>query len=141
MIVAITAFVVIYDFGRNTLQYISPSVDRDLSPRWSPDGSQIAFVRPRRQSDETAADSAIAAAMVDLDLRRRQRFSARNMEERPRPDDSLPLLTEDGSFHFAAKNRIIFSSEQDGWNRLYSVATTGGPRHAADSPENLKPKM
>ena len=42
-------------------------------------------------------------------------------------DDSLPLLTEDRSFHFAAKNRIIFSSEQDGWNHLYSVATSGGP--------------
>src|SRR5436305_13013997 len=41
-------------------------------------------------------------------------------------DDSLPQLTADGSFQFAAKNRIIFSSEQDGWNHLYSVATTGG---------------
>jgi dipeptidyl aminopeptidase/acylaminoacyl peptidase len=41
-------------------------------------------------------------------------------------DDSLPQLTSDGSFHFAANNRIVFSSEQDGWNHLYSVATTGG---------------
>jgi dipeptidyl aminopeptidase/acylaminoacyl peptidase len=45
----------------------------------------------------------------------------------PGLDDSLPRLTEDGSFKFAAKNRIIFSSEQDGWNHLYSVATSGGP--------------
>ncbi len=44
----------------------------------------------------------------------------------PGLDDSLPQLTEDGSFHFAAKNRVIFSSEQDGWNHLYSVATSGG---------------
>jgi dipeptidyl aminopeptidase/acylaminoacyl peptidase len=41
-------------------------------------------------------------------------------------DDSLPDLTEDGSFNFAAKNRVIFSSEKDGWNHLYSVATAGG---------------
>jgi dipeptidyl aminopeptidase/acylaminoacyl peptidase len=41
-------------------------------------------------------------------------------------DDSLPELTEDRSFYFAGKNRIIFSSEKDGWNHLYSVASTGG---------------
>jgi dipeptidyl aminopeptidase/acylaminoacyl peptidase len=38
----------------------------------------------------------------------------------------LPLLTEDGSLHFAARNRIVFSSEQDGWNHLYSVSASGG---------------
>jgi dipeptidyl aminopeptidase/acylaminoacyl peptidase len=42
-------------------------------------------------------------------------------------DDSLPELTEEASFQFAAKNRIVFSSEQDGWNHLYSVAMAGGP--------------
>jgi hypothetical protein len=45
----------------------------------------------------------------------------------PGLDDSLPLLTEDGSFQFAAKHRIVFSSEQDGWNHLSSVAASGGP--------------
>jgi dipeptidyl aminopeptidase/acylaminoacyl peptidase len=45
----------------------------------------------------------------------------------PGLDDSLPLLTADVSFQFGAKNRIVFPSEQDGWNHLYSAATTGGP--------------
>src|SRR4030081_1897258 len=39
------SFVVIYEFGRNTLRYVSPSADRDLYPRWSPDGIHLAFVR------------------------------------------------------------------------------------------------
>src|SRR5580692_4900233 len=38
------SFVVIYEFGHNTLHYVSPSADRDLYPRWSPNGSQLAFV-------------------------------------------------------------------------------------------------
>src|SRR5258707_15580955 len=32
-----------------------------------------------------------------------------------------------GRFTLPQKNRIVFSSEQDGWNHLYSVATSGGP--------------
>jgi len=36
-------------------------------------------------------------------------------------------LTSDGSFYFAAGNRVVFASEQDGWNHLYSVSTFGGP--------------
>jgi len=40
-------------------------------------------------------------------------------------DDSLPGLTEDGSLKFAA-DRIVFSSEQDGRNHLYSIAAGGG---------------
>src|SRR5262249_51160451 len=41
-------------------------------------------------------------------------------------DDSLPELTEDVSLHFAADGRLVFASEQDGRNHLYSIATTGG---------------
>ena len=121
------SFVVIYEFGRNTLRYVSPSADRDLYPRWSPDGSQLAFVRlvdkEMKQPlipqlplpwaiwvHDVASDSAHEVWKSGLGL-----------------DDSLPQLTEDGSFQFAAKNRIVFSSEQDGWNHLYSVATSGGP--------------
>src|SRR2546425_7350172 len=28
-----------------SLAYLDPSVDRDLEPAWSPDGSEIAFIR------------------------------------------------------------------------------------------------
>src|SRR5882672_10843119 len=121
------SFVVIYEFGRNAVHYIAPSADRDLSPRWSLDGSQIAFIRlvgkQMKQSFipltplpwsiwiyEVAKDSGHEIWKSGLGL-----------------DDSLPQLTADASFLFGAKNRIVFSSEQDGWNHLYSVATPGGP--------------
>jgi Tol biopolymer transport system component len=39
------SFVAIYQFGRETLQYVLPTPDRDIHPRWSPDGNQLAFVR------------------------------------------------------------------------------------------------
>ena len=41
-------------------------------------------------------------------------------------EDSFPELTANISFHFPANNRLVFASEQDGWNHLYTIATTGG---------------
>jgi Periplasmic component of the Tol biopolymer transport system len=38
-------FVGVYDAVANTLQYLSPSVDWDSSPMWSPDGARVVFIR------------------------------------------------------------------------------------------------
>lgn len=121
------SLVVIYEFGRNTLRYVSPSADRDLYPRWSVDGSQLAFVRLVGKGMKqpliplTPLPWAIWVYDVAKDSAREVWRSGKGL------DDSLPQLTEAVSFQFAAKNRIVFSSEQDGWNHLYSVTTTGGP--------------
>jgi dipeptidyl aminopeptidase/acylaminoacyl peptidase len=120
------SFVAVYEFGRNTVRYLSPSADRDLSPRWSPDGKQIAFVRlaGKRMKQplipQTPLPWSIWVYDVATDSGREVWKSGAGL------DDSLPGLTADKSFHFAAKDRIIFASEQDGWNHLYSVSTSGG---------------
>ena len=121
------SFVVIYEFGWSALRYLSPSADRDLYPRWSPDGTQLTYVRLAGKKMKqpfiplTPLPWSIWVYDVAKDSGREVWKSGDGL------DDSLPQLTEDASFQFAAKNRIVFSSEQDGWNHLYSVSTSVGP--------------
>lgn len=120
------SFIAIYDFGRNSIRYLHPSVDRDDLPRWSPDGKSIAYAKangperglpviPLRPQPWSIwlGDPATGEA--------HQVWHSGNTL-----DDSIPHLTEADSFHYAAGNRIVFSSEKDGRNHLYSVSTEGG---------------
>ena len=120
------SLIVLYDLNSDHVRYLSPSVDKDSMPRWSPDGNQIIFVRTPGQEFKLPlipirprpwsiwiADASTGDA--------HQLWASGN-----KLDDSLPELSEDTSLNFAADGRVVFSSEQDGRNHLYSIATSGG---------------
>ena len=120
------SLIAVYDFGGTAIRFLAPTVDKDSLPRWSPDGKSLAYVRttgdqaklplipirPKPWSIWVADASTGTASLV--------------WHSGEKLDDSLPRLTEDESFKFAAGDRIVFSSEQDGRNHLYSIATSGG---------------
>jgi len=120
------SFIVVYQFGKNELSYVSPSADRDLFPRWSPDGSQIAFIRlvgkQMKQALIPLTPQPWSIWVYDVQAASGHEIWKSGLAL----DDSLPGLTADVSFQFAAKDRIVFASEQDGWNHLYSVPASGG---------------
>jgi dipeptidyl aminopeptidase/acylaminoacyl peptidase len=133
------AFIAIFDLAEQHVRYVAPSVDRDSTPRWSPDGKQLVFIRtpgaenhlsliPRRAQPWAIwlADAATAEAHELW-------HSGKEM------NDSLPPFASE-SLKFAADGRIIFCSEQDGWNHLYVVSSNGGSAslltpHWVDAPE------
>jgi len=119
------SFIAIYDFGRESVRYLTPSADRDVMPRWSPDGRQLGFVRLPGVQEKLAlipvrpvpwaiwvADSATGEAK---EIWRSGREA----------NDSFPKETADKSFYFAGNDQLLFASEQDGWNHLYSVTASG----------------
>jgi dipeptidyl aminopeptidase/acylaminoacyl peptidase len=120
------SFIAIYDFGRDSVRYLAPSADRDVMPRWSPDGRRIAFVRlPGIQEKlplipERPTPWAIWMADAASSNGREIWHSGE------KPNDSFPELTADISFYFPSNDRLLFASEQDGWNHLYSIAAEGG---------------
>jgi dipeptidyl aminopeptidase/acylaminoacyl peptidase len=121
------SYIAVYELASERVVYLAPSVDRDEVPRWSRDGSRIAFIREPSVPEK-------------LPL----------IPERPRPwslwlgdpatgeaheiwrgaagpEGSLSPFAADSLF-FAAGDRIVFAAEQNegGRNHLYSIPAAGG---------------
>jgi dipeptidyl aminopeptidase/acylaminoacyl peptidase len=119
------SFIVVYDLAQDAVRYLSPSADRDSLPRWSPDGRQIAFVR-RPGVQEKLPLIPIRPEPWGIWLADAASGNARELWHSGKElNDSFPELTAEVSFHFA-DGRIIFASEQDGRNHLYSISPAGG---------------
>jgi dipeptidyl aminopeptidase/acylaminoacyl peptidase len=120
------SFIAVYDSNGDSIRYLSPSVDKDSMPRWSPDGAQIVFVR---SAGEQARLPLIPVRPHPWSLWIADATSGTAHQlwrSGDKLDDSLPELSEQTSLKFAADGRIVFSSEQDGWNHLYSITASGG---------------
>jgi dipeptidyl aminopeptidase/acylaminoacyl peptidase len=127
------SFIGIYDAAAKSINFIAPTVDTDSDPVWSVDGKRIAFVRRLAQPRDTPAgyflqpDKPHPWAIWVADV------STGNAHEiwhsSASPDGSYPFMAKDtggGVIRWAAEDRLLVGSEQDGWQHLYSLSVEGG---------------
>ena len=121
------AFIGVFTNDSTAVTWLAPAFARDRSPRWSPDGRRIAFVRlpgaggapdsllpPRVNPWEIwTADATTGAAQ-------RLWKSAETLV------GSVPTTDGGTNLAWAASDRVVFLSYQDGWPHLYSVPAAGG---------------
>ena len=129
------SFIGIYDPTTPHVNFLAPTVDSDTDPVWSLDGKQVAFARrPALQRDTPdgyfiAPDRphpwAIWVANSDTGEAREIWHSG------AAPDSAYPVRAHEASgvLNWAAENHLVFPSEQDGWQHLYSLPTAGGTPH------------
>lgn len=120
------ALIGIYRFGSATLRYINPSVFHDTLPRWSADGSKLAFIRVMGSGDPFLSSLPQPWTIEVWDA-----ASGRTKVIWQSTDDASGSYLNDGdwednAFKFAADDRIVFASQEDGWVHLYSVPSQGG---------------
>ncbi|HEY3660284.1 MAG TPA: prolyl oligopeptidase family serine peptidase [Candidatus Udaeobacter sp.] len=120
------SFIAVLELATKKITYLAPTTNRDADPVWSPDSKQIAFIRQpglefkRPLIPEFPRPWGLWIADTTQSGEGRELFHSGNAME-----DSLPLFAFQ-SLQFANAGRIIFASEKDGRNHLYSIAAAGG---------------
>lgn len=122
------SFTTVLDVKDGALQvvhYVAPSTDRDMAPRWSPDGSQIAFLRIGG-AEEKQPIIPLRPTPWGLWVADAHTYDANEIwKSGENLRDSLPPFAPE-QILFAADGKVVFSSEADGRNHLYSIASSGG---------------
>jgi dipeptidyl aminopeptidase/acylaminoacyl peptidase len=117
----------IFKDANTPIQWIAPSFSRDASPRWSPDGSKLVFIR--MPGGGGAPDSLLtrrhypwAIWTADVATGKAQQIYKAPATLR----GSIPSTHGGFNLHWAVNNKVVFLSYQDGWPHLYSIDSKGG---------------
>ena len=121
------SFIGVYSFASAHVRYLDPSTDQDSDAAWSPDSTQIAFLRQpweRGVQDEIARRTA-----PPWSVRVAKVASGEGRELWKAPvgvGSAFHAVVADNQLLWAAGDRIIFPAETDGWLHLYTIASRGG---------------
>ncbi len=121
------SFVGVYDLAAGALHWFQPGVDEDVAPVWSPDGTEVAFLRL----------AAVAEDIPFFNQREGQPWSIRVAHwatgevrevfraERGRGSVYRGIAVAD-QLLWMADGRIAFPWEKLGWTQLWAVPARGG---------------
>jgi dipeptidyl aminopeptidase/acylaminoacyl peptidase len=113
------SFIGHYTFGNDRINWLSPSIDRDISPQWSPDGNQVAWIRiPGLKKGELYnLTGGNPFSIVVHDIRTGQ---AEAIWQSPSDDGGFAQYYPAEPLRWTSSDHIVFYSEHEGWMKLYS---------------------
>ncbi|HEY2678166.1 MAG TPA: prolyl oligopeptidase family serine peptidase [Steroidobacteraceae bacterium] len=120
----------VYEFASKTITWLSPSLDQDTAPTFSPDGSKVAFIRvpseknPEFVSHRTGEPWSIWIADAASGEGRRIWTAASGMGSVFQPTLSAKNLL------WGAQDQLVFPWEKTGWLQLYAVSAQSGATRA-----------
>ena len=124
----------VYDFATERLSWMSPSLDQDSDPAFSPDGTQVAFIRAPYQSGGPFVTRRSGAAPWSIRVADPQTGQGRTVWQADAGTGSVyrPTLSDQNLF-WTREDRLVFPWEKSGWLQLYAVSVQGGAAQSLTS--------
>jgi dipeptidyl aminopeptidase/acylaminoacyl peptidase len=123
-------FIGVYSVAAKTLVWMDASTDSDRDPVWSPDSKSLAFIRIATESGAPAGLARPHRTGDPWSIRIADAATGAGHEawHAPKGQGSVfHALATDEQLFWSASGHILFPSEADGWQHLYSVPIAGGP--------------
>ena len=123
------AFLGLYNIDEKSLSYPDPSVDLDDAPVWSPDGTEIAFIRRPNSKDRLPFTEAREGNPWSIRLLNIVSGKATEIWKADKGPGSIlfdQIPVAENLLFWAAKDQIIFPWEKDGWQHLYKLDLRNG---------------
>ena len=121
------SFVGVYRVSNKAVTYLDPSVDRDGSPVWSPDGRRVAFLLRAYSSTISVGPTREAANPWSIRVADVVTGSGREVWRAEKGSGSaFRGVDAQNQLFWAEGDRLVFPWERDGWLHLYSIAADGG---------------
>ncbi|HEX3395773.1 MAG TPA: prolyl oligopeptidase family serine peptidase [Steroidobacteraceae bacterium] len=120
----------VYEFAAKTITWLSPSLDHDTAPTFSPTGAEVAFIRipsekhPGFISQRAGQPWSIWMADSASGVGRRVWAADSGMGSVFHPTLSPRNLL------WNSNDELVFPWEKTGWLQLYAISTRGGAQHA-----------
>jgi dipeptidyl aminopeptidase/acylaminoacyl peptidase len=120
------ALIGIYDWSAKTIVWMNPSLDQDTSPEFSPDGSEIAFIRipsqknPEIVSQRTGQPWSIWIADTATGKGRRVWIADAG------PGSVFHATLSNQNLFWTPGNQLVFPWEKSGWLQLYATPAQAG---------------
>ena len=121
------SFIGVFTAKDQPIIYLAPTTARAASPRWSPDGVRIAFVRVRGGSAWPESMMTDAPEPWSIWTTPIAGGDASLVWKSPNtPDGSFPDTDGEANLFWMAGDKLAFLANLDGWPHLYAVAVAGG---------------
>ncbi len=118
------SFIGHYTFGQESIKWLSPSVDKDMYPQFSPSGEQVTFVRQPGddQDDLSNLTGGIMFSIVVHDL---ISGKAQTIWSSPKDDGGFAQYYPSHPLLWLKSDQILFYSEHEAFMKLYLMLPDG----------------